>query len=375
MKKRILPLFIALFTLAFVACEKDEEQKELSKQEAKLALSAASVSVDSEMEEMQNHKALKSMQRLEDLDTPIGTDFLFFSTQQLKGNLNESPIAVFKANRKKTSGDQKTFADLVGTYTYNPTTENWDAQLADPNDKIILNFPTEGSTTNNATLTIHTWEQTEVTTKRDGITDTYFETSRFVADMTVDQEKVLDLNLNATWAENGEPKSIEYKLEVAPYTREISLSSTDGSAEFAVSFKKNEITLASFSITASMSEEGEPVKVSGHVQYGTIKIKGEVDMAGIMASISTASTPSKILEKMNENVNVEVLTYPENDKIGNIRIDLLEDQAELTPVIEFTDGSKEPAEEYLNSVIEQLQEFLKEFANNDDGDDLFSFKK
>lgn len=372
MKKRILPLFIALFTLVFVACEKDEENKELTTEEAKLALTTASVSVEAEMTEMQNHQAVKAMESLENLGSPIGTDFMLFSAQQVKSGL-KNPVEALKANKKK-EGEQQTFAELVGTYTYNASVDKWEPQYGTPSDKIIFIFPTEGSTTNNAVWTIHNWEQTEITYQDWGMTYSYMETTKLVSDILVNNEKVLDLNFTATWSTDGEPESIDYTFEATPYLQQINLRNSGENAEFAVYFKKSDVTLASFSLQATMGAEGEPSSISGHAQYGTIKVAGEVNFAG-MASLEETMVTSveDFMAKLNEHIKVEVVTFPENQKIGDLQFDFVEGAMEPTVVIVFADGTKEPAEQYLDGILEQLEGLFGDFLE-EEGDD-FMYEK
>ncbi len=372
MKKLFFPFFLAMFTLVFVACEKDDDPKELSATEAKVVLNSSSVSLETEFKEMENMAAMKALDKVSDMKLPFsaGEDDLFM-VKQYVSELDEQPSVKLTA---KKSEENKEFSQLVGTYTYDATNARWSIDANNPDDKIVVIFPTEGSSKNNATWTIYALETVKVVDDM----DVNYEPTKIKMDLVIDDKKVLDFNLNAEWGEGSDPESMSYALEVPPYKDELSMSMSKSAAEFSRTFSKGGTSLASIGVGAvfegMQEEDGEPIpsSMSGHIQYGAVKVEGSVDFEEIMKVIlnPVKTDQEAALAEVNENIKITVSTYPGKEKIGIIQLDIIAGEEEPVQVIVFNDGTKERADKYLKSMMDQLEEIFDDV--DDEEDDFFS---
>ncbi len=370
MKKMILPIFLALFTLIFTACEKDKDEKELSKEEAQAMLTASAVSLEAENEAIENSEAVKALKKLSGMNLPFLEEQIDpFQIRAAVSDLGKSSEA--KAVAKK-SGDEKEFKDIVGTYTYDAATGSWSIAAGQPADKVIVVFPTEESSDNNATLTIHALETVEV---KHGIF-VVEELTNLKLDLVVNGTKVLNFHLAAKYGENSTPEKFSYTFEIPQYKDEFSLSVSESGLELDRVFSKENVSLISIGVKANVlgfGDDGKPVpgELTGHIQLGTIKVEGKIDFKGIMevVTLSGGKVFQSLTEKINEKIEIKISSYPGNEKIGMLELGTINHRPE--PVIVFNDGSKESMEKYLKSFIEELEKLLE--GDEDEDDNLFSF--
>ncbi len=234
------------------------------------------------------------------------------------------------------------FVENKGVYEWNFDLE--DFEKTEESDFIIIHFPTEGSTTNNAKFRL-----TEFT-----VVEIDFEElpTSIKADLTIDEDPlveedpIIDLVFAVNYDTNGNPETADISLDVIPFALEVDFDDTETSTtSLAVTLLLEGENLVGVDVDVEFdtADKLEPVFIEGYVQYLRLKILGDINLT---FNIDT--------DDPNDFVNLELLISEE--KAGDIVYD--EDLA----YVQYSDGSRELLEEILQPVIDEIDQVIEDIG-------------
>lgn len=236
----------------------------------------------------------------------------------------------------------------TGIWEWNNLVQNW--VFVEESDILIVRFPAEGSSENNAEFRLVEYEEVLID----------FEEYPTVidADLSVDGEKVIDLDFNVNYADDGFPETADVFLDVIPFSFNISFDDTEAiSSSFSsqILLEGENITGIELTVDYETSDKIEPVFIEGEVSYRSLSIEGSLDI--VAADNSETGDPSDALD-------LDVLI--DNEKIGDIIFveeDITDEfgtYTEYVPYIQYGDGSREKLEDIFNDIEEEIEDVLDE---------------
>ncbi|MEO1254318.1 MAG: hypothetical protein AAFY41_05465 [Bacteroidota bacterium] len=353
MKKLFILLTLGLFV--FTSCEneeEDEKQVELTPAEAKAEVRDVASNMDLDVVDLINSEGIEALAAFSEIFDDVETFEGGREAKQkwVKKKLGIISQAIVKSSAAKVSEDDDfVFDDIKGIWEWNSTLEDFE-KTADAN-VFTVKFPSEGSDSNDAELTISKLEFVTVTDSDEWGTYTYQEPSEIEGSLTVDGVEYLSLDLSIEWTENGYPVKANASLNVVPFTMSLSFDDTQARiSEASSSITKNgNILIAIDTKLTFLSENKEEVtKVEGGVQYANMKIQGSVD-----PTFEWEDEGDGVVDDLNDFVDLEVLI--DGSKVGDIVF--IDDLA----YIEYEDGDKVLVEEILQPVIDRVEAELEEF--------------
>lgn len=251
--------------------------------------------------------------------------------------------------------------DHPGTYTYDEAdSNNWtydSTQAGVTGEYVIFNYPTAGSATNNATLTIkeidmHEWEDTDW----NGDIEMHEEPKRVDAELEVNGTKVVDIDFTAAYDDENEPTSVDADIEMTPFKLSVDFSRTSTSVSLDASFHKGTEALLGADIEAKLDAEGEPNAITASLDFFKISIEAEMDFSQV------DSTTEMDIDYVNNHMDVKIYTYPGNVLIGQVNLEEDPNGGD-EPVFYVThanSGKKVELEDFVTGVVEKLEEFICE---------------
>ncbi len=136
------------------------------------------------------------------------------------------------------------YKDLKGTYTYSKTTSEW---IYTESEGVIFIFPTENSTTNNATLSLSDFAYTNPDDAEASLP------TAVLINLTVDNKEIMKLTITSSYDSEGLPTKISESLDMDDYnyTTIVTRSNSNFTYLQALSFKGSRI------IEIRINEEGD----------------------------------------------------------------------------------------------------------------------
>jgi len=250
--------------------------------------------------------------------------------------------------RIQTSAD---FQAAWGVYTFNPATEEFE-QTNQEVQYVEYLFPTEGSTTNNASLRINDYDETSFEDDGGfGFTDTYYVPTLLDVTLSVDGTEVMAVDFTATWVDEETPSTLQASMTLVPYTVAVDFDDAGNtSTKITQSMLVNNETLLAVGVdvTFKSSAKEEPSQVDGFVQYRNIKIQGNADVAVLEETES--------VEDLNAALDLTMLLN--DQKMGDI---VIEEDAneEIGLFLLLSDGTKRDlVTDVLEPIIESIEDEL-----------------
>lgn len=252
------------------------------------------------------------------------------------------------------------FDDIKGVYNWNFETEEFDR--ADDSGFFIVNFPSEGSTTNDGELKITDLQFVTITqTDEFG---SYEEEYPTVIDGTlkVDGETYISLSASANWSSDGFPEKASVDLLVSPFNFLLEFDDTNSqSSSVSASLSKDGVTLMGVDVNVAFEslDKEEPTDIEGFVQYSNIKLSGSIDIVGYDENAYDEN--GEFIEGFDGNEYIKLEVLIDDIKVGDISVedDIL--------YIVYLDGTKEILEEILEDVIDDIEKALEEFEDEEVG--------
>jgi hypothetical protein len=361
-KHRLLTAATLAFAITLSSCNDDDDKGggQLSKGDAQAKLSQFNSDATSDLQELADANGLEAMQDFFDLtsiDDPLDGGRIasdknkFRAFLRDKGREFRSVFAPAASVKGRTNGEEPfDFDNNTGTYA-------WDSELqefvyqGDAGSVIIL-FPTEGSTTNNAKLQITAYDEQLV---EDEWGDSYYEPTVINASLFVNEVKQAELDLNIDYDDAGFPLSADIEVMVTPFTASLTFDvSNSTSSTISFSLLNNQQTVIATSVTvkyadASKSEESLS-SLEGFVQFKNLKLQGTIDAEGANG------------EEVDFNDFVKLALYADNAKIGDIVFVTENEQA--IPYVKYADGSQEKLEVVLQPVVDEIEALGESLDNN-----------
>lgn len=367
--KKLFTMMLMIASVLFFACSDDEDET-LSPEEAKAEMEQLSSDMSMYTNEMETSEGMEALNALMAKPYP----FTDVKSNSYSGVLKDIHKFVLPKNYLKLESKEKGVAEedrfnfelWVGTYDWDAVHEMWVPDFGNPSDKIIVNFPTEGSTTNNATLTIHNYTDVEIT---DGVY-TWYEPTKIEADLYIGDIKVVDISMNASWATSGEtvgePSSIDASVYLIPFefTADFSHSSTSASVDVTINYEESQIFSAGLSAAFETSDMDEtPSNVSGYIQLLKVKVDASIDakdIEEIFEEMEAETSPYTTPEEIVAAINAEIDAYVTIDgvKAADIELAINETTGEIDVLFVYSDGSSESAIPYFESFATDLEGFF-----------------
>ncbi len=259
----------------------------------------------------------------------------------------------------RVNEDEFLFDDIKGVYDWNPELGDFEKSAA--SEMFIVNFPTEGSTSNNAQLKINdlqfiTFTESdefgEYTTELPTVID---------ASLSVDSEVFISVDATATWSSDGFPDEVDLTLILSEFEFNVTLNDLEAlKTSVASSILKNGETLIAIDVDIEFetTDKEEPVVLGGFVQYSDLKVSGDIDAR----NLEDDADP-------NDYIDLEI--FSGTQKLGDVVFvleEVIEDgetYEEYIPYVEYSDGTKENLEDLLEPILEDIEEALEDFEGED----------
>ena len=358
--RKLLSLAALTVLIGISACSDDDGPKVLSKDDAKAKISTFNATASQDISGVADADGVKAIQdffNLVDTDDPfgrIGTDKKKVRAFFLEKGHEFKSIFTKKGINGRTAEDEPFFFnDHTGIYVWNPELgEAGEFEKVDESEIIIIQFPTDGSETNNAELRLTAYEEVEF---QDEETEEWtLVPSILKASLSVDEAEVASVDFRIDWTSDGFPLGASITLTVAPYSASISFNDSNAtSSNLSVSFKKGQEVLVATTVTATYSDnfkKGEDlVSIDGFVQFREMKIQGTVNIEAANEA------------EVDWNTILDVDLFSNGEKLGDIVF--VEENDEPVAYIQYADGSKEKLETVLQPVIDEIEALTEDLDN------------
>ncbi len=280
------------------------------------------------------------------------------------------------------------------TLTWNSSEKNWDAEEDRTDNKIVFIYPTKGSSSNNATLTIHNIETEEFIFEDscwyengmgewvgEDCTDTIYQPSKIKLDLVVSGTKYVDVDIALDFDVEGEPTSVDAMIEVLPFKVEFDALRTSSTLDGSFKFSKNGNVVVDILADVDMKEiedgDGEtemaPDAVVGSFRMFGLKL--EVSASDIVETIESIEndeiSEDEAIEKVNQMADAIIYAHPSGTKIGEIILTKLDSVDEwgdqvIMPAVMFNDSTIKPLDQVMQPLLETIENF---FCDNFGGED------
>jgi len=376
--KKLMALMLMMASVLFFACDKDDDDNKLSPEEAKEEITQLTTDMSTyitQMEEADGMVAFEELLGLTEIDDPFTPGKSASSISRFnKIKKYLTPDSYVESTEKSAlEGDRFDFNLWVGTYEWDAAHQMWVPDFGTPADKIIIHFPTEGSNTNNATLTIHNYVDTEIIEEDGMYTYSYYQPTEVKADLFVNEIKLVDVNLMAEWDTYGDPKSIDASVYMIPFefTVDFGMTTTAADVNVAIYYEDAKIFSAGAGATFQNSLEDElPININGYLQV--LKVKFEIDVnvkaieelfMGLETGSTTITDTEDLVAAINEEIDAVVLV--DGDKAADIELAMVSTTTSDMPfdiVFVYSDGSTESAIPYFEALGQDLGDFFYDLS-------------
>jgi hypothetical protein len=354
--KKLNYYFLIAVAVAATSCNKDDETPQLTVVEAQKSMSKLSTDMSADIVDLiqsEGVNAIGELVSLLNLNDPFGGRVM--SENEAKDWFKRNAIllkTIFltkSINSSRTNDHGFDFIGNWGEYNWNPVTEQF-VKTQISTEIIVINFPEEGSTSNNISLKLTDYSELLIEDEFEH----YYMPTILAADLSINGVKQIELDLDAQYTDVGDPEKANVSLYLNPFTFTISfdVTSTKQSSGKASLSKGQEVIAAVDVVVDFLSVAKEELdNISGFVQYRNIKIQGSVDVNGI----ETASNPDM-------NNFVKLTLYDGANKIGDIEFvtELIGGVEEDVPYVKYNDGTKQKLEDVLQPVFDELENLSTE---------------
>ncbi|MBN1988640.1 MAG: hypothetical protein JW783_04550 [Bacteroidales bacterium] len=366
MKKLLIIGTVGLAILFATSCS-DDEQKELTKQEAENVLTNVNSEISQTMGQMMETEGMTAINSFMNLTTYFGTTkssyFQFFNPISLTNrvlNVKLNTNSIVKAPALEYQG--LVFEEWIGTWEWVGSTQEW-KHTANETNRVVFKYPSSiGATTNDATLIISNYSSVTVSAE---VIPTSVNVILSVASIL---EPVFTLNYNAEFTSEGLPQMLSLNVLLSTFNLTALASVESRTNDVLVSFshqlKNQNVVAMSSNLEAVIpnvtqfnpNEDYFPSSVKGFLQIGSLKVTADLKVLDFFTS-TINGTPSSITTAANSNLKVGLYTYPQNDVIAHIKWAYnneyspdYSDDLPVIPYVVFNDGSEDLLAKYLSSL-------------------------
>lgn len=381
MKKLSLPVALILFGLGFSSCNKDDDSapnpaqapdtfSELTVEQNKTNIEDNGIAMVNKMNELKSSSAIETsinLSQLLELNDPLSDDTMLepgrlsgstskYSIVQALAGLGQGTSGskeIFETLKTSTAEapetPQEIFDDAAGTYTWNTSTQDWDA--VEGGNKIIFKFPsTETGTTNNATYTVHSYSG--ITGTPNPLDADYAGDlpSGLAVDLAIDGNVVLEYGFAGAYNANGEPTSFSTFLTLTPFKFVVTLTNNSRDISAKYSLTHNESILMDMGIGVNGNFTTEAIENStdeseylnsgyAYFQMLDIKLSGDVNIKALIEENNKIYSEEyddmdfdydaatvQVVESFNRNVNLVLYYVAANAKIAETEFYVMEEE-------------------------------------------------
>lgn len=380
--KKLLSMMLMLALVLFYACDEDEgDTATLTPDVAKQEMQDLSTDMTTLLSDMQNSQGMAAMEALMILPDPFAGMTKADSKTSLVPTIYKYMLPRNYKTATKSTAEYGLFDfDAYKGYKYVYTTtpyEYFDPQPIDQ-DIIIIEFPTEGSTTNDATLTITNYTEAEI---YDGY-DTWYNPTALDADLKVNDVELVSIDMTATWETTGEfagePKTLDVDVYVIPFTFHFDFNHQSTSAAVNGWIEYDGAKVFSVGLTANFATtdfDETPEEISGYVQLYDVKFNATVQAADLEVLMEGQETDPPAITDIEEfevafNALIVADVEVNGAKAADISADFTttatqyslpisqEDGIYVNIIFTYSDGSSESALPYFASFMAAIDEFI-----------------
>ena len=256
--------------------------------------------------------------------------------------------------------------ELWGIYNWNPDTEEF--ELSDEQAEFIgFNYPCgDGVTENNTSLRITDLELF--------IGEDEFSINEVGAEVFIDQEEVMSLELIADWpGDQIVPNSLTVNLFIKPVDVSVQFTSTSNTtAVVSLSVTDRDSNLsplsASFNITHTLnSEDGDVQSINGSLTHGDLEVSVSADVEAIDEALDKlkdgTDTDENIENELNEALDITISVN--GNVVGDVlmKVAVVDDEKEAVPYMVFCNDSEEKLEDVFAELIDFIEDLLEDFID------------
>lgn len=251
--------------------------------------------------------------------------------------------------------------DHPGVYTYTPADSNeWSYDSTGTTD-VIFHFPTKGSQTNNATLTVKKAEMEtyDMADAWDEWEETVPTNVKF--NLVVNNVKHVDVSFEATYAVTDstiEPTTVDADVTVLPFAWTVDFDKGSSDVSLAMTFKKAGVELMGADISIEFADvvfDSEPTVIEADIHFFLIALDMDADFTTMDWEDSTMT-----INDVNDKMTVNIYSYPANVLLGSMEFAENPNDDEGDPIMTVTlaNGKTITLEEFLTPIADRIQEFV-----------------
>lgn len=346
--QKTLSIFAFSALLGLSACSNDDDNiNQPSKEDAKTTIAKFNTDAKADLQglsDAQGFKAVKDFFELTASDDPFGrassqNSKHFFRD---KGREFRSVFAATKAAAGRTQSDEPfDFNANTGIYAWDNDSETF--EKTGTANTIRIQFPTEGSATNNAELQLAAYSEVEVYDEENQ--EYYYQPEVLKASLLVDNVKQAGLDLDATWDDYGFPLTANISALAKPFTVTVKFDvSNSVTSSLNIALLRDQTTLVSTQVVATYKDDSKAEeslkKIDGFVQVRNLKLEGTID---VEAANKT---------EVDWNAIVKLALKSDNDKLGDVIF--VEENEKPVAYLQYADGTKEKLETVLKPVLDEV---------------------
>lgn len=351
-KLKLVALLFSAVALT-TSCDKEEDAP-LSANETKQAMAAIDTELTNELADLSESEGFLAMQSLSAL-SGAGDPFpLGRTSAEAKRNPNHHVRKAVLSLKQMINGptqSARTQGDVAFDYDENKGIYKWNAAdstfIKTGTSTIIqIEFPAEGSTTNNAIFRLT--DYAEVATP-DG--DEAYSPTTIEATLDVDNVKQASLSVSVQYKGDGtdDPKFADISYFVNPYTIDVDLDDRAAStSSFSQYLSKGNDVLIGWGLTATYN--GLKIEENISKLVGTFQLSSAI----FTIEINAPSDPNQPVTDYNDIIKISLTI--DGKSAGNIVWVTEAGATEPSPYVQFSDGSKER----LDVIFESLGATLGE---------------
>lgn len=354
---------IFLVTVFFYSCDEetpaDGGDETFTAEQAATSLDNMSTNMNTDVVDMINSDGTQSLVNLVDI---MGTQDIFAGRVDFDATsksvfkqkmLSFKQIFIPKSAGFRAEDGRFIYANELGVYDYNATSALF--ERTGDSEIIEINFPTEGSSSNNASLKITAYSDIVIV---DEMYEDYYPTE-IAGNITVDGTEVLKINATANYNSIGDPESGNIALYIIPFDYVLTFddtNTTSSTGSFSMTKGSENIIGTALTIVFQSADKQEVKSANGEVSYRTTALKGDIDVASMeaMGENSTAD--------INDFFNMAL--YEGDQKIGDIMVEEMTEMVDgleetnVNVYVVYSDGSKELLEDILMPVINEIEDLV-----------------
>jgi hypothetical protein len=358
--KRLLVIFVLFVLISLFSCKK-EENVGLLTQNAKTRLENLAPEIEKRLNNVNSTKAVLNYQTFSAIvskSDPFGSVKGMNNTSNLLNSIEvfSNYKSLINSGQSKSGNNQPfDFKSHVGTYTWNISKQTWDINKSNPADKIVINFPSDGSPVNNAILTVLNYEESKII-----LTDNTFQyqPSALKASLFVDNEEQLTINLTASYSSESIPVKLNLQLFLKPFDMVLDLTTSSKTITLNYQLSKDKENLFSANILLTFFDSSRKIPSGFNSTFQCLDIK--FDAAGNilgLAGLYLMKTQKDAEDMLNSYFPMSLTMMPENKKIGDVKM-VFDTNQQIQFMIEFPDKTTEKADTYFKPIMAEIQKYF-----------------